>query len=365
MHEENLQKILRQRPDVAATLALELLREVPEKNGLTHNDGSILQDLVQKLINALEEQNQKSSVEISVVTPVFNEQENLPELYRRLTETLSSIGDYEIIFVNDGSRDKSTEIISGIIKTDEHIRLINFSRNFGHQAAITAGIDYSRGRAVVLMDADLQDPPEILSEMISLWRKGNEVVYAVRKKRKEFFLKRASYFAFYRLLQFISNIDIPLDSGDFCLMDEKVVAQLKALPERNRFLRGLRSWVGFKQIALPYERDARHAGETKYTFRKLVRLALDGIVSFSSFPLRLAAYIGFITCSLSVIYLIFAVVMHFVKSLPPGWTSLIAVVLLIGGIQLIILGIIGEYIARIYEESKQRPTYIVRSVIEK
>jgi len=360
MHEENLQRILRQRPDVAATLALELLREAPGKNGLSRSDGATLEDLIQKLIAAIEKDSPKSDVDISVIIPVYNEEENLPELYRRLTDTLAPAGKYEIIFVNDGSSDKSVEIIKGLNESDAHIRLINFSRNFGHQAAITAGIDYSRGRAVILMDADLQDPPEVLTKMISLWKEGNEVVYAVRQNRKEFFLKRTAYFTFYRLLQFIANIDIPLDSGDFCLMDKKVVDQLKALPERNRFLRGLRSWVGFKQTALPYERDARHAGATKYSFRKLVKLALDGIVSFSSFPLRLATFIGFFTCSLSIIYLLVAVVAHFIGNPPQGWTSIVAVVLLIGGIQLIILGIIGEYIARIYEESKQRPTYIVR-----
>lgn len=351
MHEENLQKILEQNPDVATKLAYELLRENQNNNG---------QNLLKRLIAAIENKTQKSEIEISVVVPVFNEQENLPELYRRLTETLSSLGSYEILFINDGSTDKTREIISKFHETESRIRLINFSRNFGHQAAITAGIDHSLGRAVILIDADLQDPPELLSEMIKLWRAGNEVVYAVRQKRKEFFLKRVAYFVFYRILQFISNIDIPLDSGDFCLMDRTVVKQIKNLPERNRFLRGLRCWVGFKQVALPYEREARHAGTTKYTFRKLVRLALDGIVSFSSFPLRLAAYIGFLTFTLSIIYLLFAVIAHFVGNPPPGWTSIIAVVLLIGGIQLTILGIIGEYIARIYEESKQRPTYIVR-----
>jgi dolichol-phosphate mannosyltransferase len=355
MHEENLQKILEQRPDIATKLALELLRETPANNG---------QNLLPQLIAVIGNKTQKPDVEISVVVPVFNEQENLSELYRRLTDTLSSIGSYEILFINDGSTDQTKEIISKFHETDYRVRLINFSRNFGHQAAITAGIDYSLGRAVILIDADLQDPPELLSEMIKLWCDGNEVVYAVRQKRKEFFLKRAAYFLFYRSLQFIANIDIPLDSGDFCLMDRKVVEQIKNLPERNRFLRGLRSWVGFKQTALHYEREARHAGKTKYTFRKLIRLALDGIFSFSSFPLRLAAYLGFLTCSLSVVYLIFAVIAHFVGNPPPGWTSIVAVVLLIGGIQLTILGIIGEYIARIYEESKQRPTYIVRSSLE-
>ncbi len=214
------------------------------------------------------------------------------------------------------------------------------------------------------MDADLQDPPELIPQMLEQWRKGAEVVFAVREKRREHFLKRAAYFTFYRLLQVVSNIDIPLDSGDFCLMDRKVVEHIKALPEKNRFLRGLRSWVGYKQVAMPYEREARYAGEAKYTFRKLVRLALDGILSFSSFPLRLAVYVGLLTCLAGVMYLLYVVSFYFFKGLAPqGWTSLITLVLLIGGMQLLLLGVIGEYIARIYDEAKRRPNYIVREFL--
>lgn len=301
--------------------------------------------------------------EISVVLPVFNEEENLPELYRRLTEVLGE-RNYEILFVNDGSSDRSLDLICEFREINPKIKLINLSRNFGHQAAITAGIDYSLGKAVVLIDADLQDPPEVIDKMIDQWQGGNEVVYAVRQKRKDGIIKRSAYFWFYRLLKLLSNIDIPLDSGDFCLMDRAVVERLKALPERNRFLRGLRSWVGFKQVALPYERHARHAGTPKYTFRKLIRLALDGIVAFSSFPLRVAAYMGFITCLAGICYLIFAVIAHFVNNrVPVGWTSIIALILLIGGSQLLLLGVLGEYVARIYDESKQRPPYIVRSFL--
>ena len=277
--------------DSVALLALELLSVINE------NANSNLLDSLRRLLASSSESNQ---VTLSVVLPVH-------KLYQRLNEVLSAIESYEIIFVNDGSSDRSAEIVIELHAIDPRIKLVNLSRNFGHQAAITAGIDHSNGQAVILMDADLQDPPELIPQMLECWRKGAEVVFAVREKRKEFFLKRAAYFAFYRLLQVISNIDIPLDSGDFCLMDHKVVRHIRALPERNRFLRGLRSWVGYKQIALPYEREARHAGEAKYTFRKLVRLALDGILSFSSFPLRLAAYIGLLTCLAGVIYFAYAI----------------------------------------------------------
>jgi polyisoprenyl-phosphate glycosyltransferase len=362
MLDKNLEKICRQNPVVAKEIALAILHSTLNNNanGDSHKETD---ELIKLISIALKAAPDSSSVDVSIVLPVFDEEENIPEIYRRLTETLSPKFSYEILFVNDGSSDKSSELIQRLNETDSRAKLINLSRNFGHQAAITAGIDYSQGQAVILMDADLQDPPEVLLQMIDTWKQGNDVVFAVRKKRKEFFLKRAAYFSFYRLLKVISNVDIPLDSGDFCLMDRKVVDRIKALPEKNRFLRGLRSWVGFKQVAFPYERDARYAGEVKYTFRKLIKLGLDGIVSFSSFPLRLATYFGFSTCFLSAIYLVFAIIMHFIGNPPPGWTSIIGVVLLIGGIQLIILGIIGEYIARIYEESKQRPVYIVSSVI--
>lgn len=358
MDSDTLKETYTQPPDNAALFALELLKAI---NGSANTNGNLFDELGKLLASS----SRSNEVELSVVLPIYNEEETIPELHRRLNEVLSPLESYEVIFVNDGSADRSVEIISELRAIDPHIKLVNLSRNFGHQAAITAGIDHSGGRAVILMDADLQDPPELIPQLLEQWRTGAEVVFAVRKKRQESFLKRGAYFTFYRLLQLISNIDIPLDSGDFCLMDRKVVNQIKALPEKNRFLRGLRSWIGYKQVALPYERDARYAGEAKYTFRKLVRLALDGIFSFSSFPLRLAIYIGLLTCLAGVMYLVYVVGFYFLRGLAPqGWTSLITLVLLIGGMQLLLLGVIGEYIARIYDEAKRRPNYVVREFLQ-
>jgi polyisoprenyl-phosphate glycosyltransferase len=306
---------------------------------------------------------QETLTDVSVIVPVHNEEENLPELYRRLCAALSTAGSHEILFVDDGSSDGSVGLIRQMRAEDPAVRLLILSRNFGHQAAVTAGIDHCRGRAVVILDADLQDPPELLTEMLARWREGAEVVYGVRLDRKEGLLKRASYYCYYRLLRFASHVEIPLDSGDFCLMDRKVVEHLRRLPERNRFLRGLRSWLGYRQVALPYERQARHAGTPKYTFAKLVKLALDGLVSFSSLPLRAAAYLGLFTCGAGIVYLSYALVHRaMVGTAPQGWTSLVALVLIIGGAQLVVLGVLGEYVARIYDESKQRPAYIVREI---
>ncbi len=354
-----LQKICEQNPETARRLALEVLNTLAGSAASNHLGAS---EAGRALDSIFAPRPERPEPEVSVVLPVYNEAENLPELYRRLARVLDEAS--EVIFVNDGSVDNSAELIRELHRQDPRIKLISFSRNFGHQAAITAGIDHSRGKAVILMDADLQDPPEVLLRMLEQWRAGAEVVYAVRHKRKESIFKRAAYFTFYRLLQLVSNIDIPLDSGDFCLLDRRVVEQLKRLPERNRFLRGLRSWVGFHQVALHYEREARHAGEAKYTFRKLVRLALDGILSFSSFPLRLSTYAGLLTCCAGVLYLAYALVAYFAQGhSPQGWTSLTVLILLIGGVQLVLLGAIGEYIARIYEETKQRPNYIVKELI--
>lgn len=308
-------------------------------------------------------------VDISIVLPAYNEEDNIPLLYSRLVETLSSQEtaglSVEFLFINNASVDSTVELIKGLRANDPRVKLVDFSRNFGHQSAITAGIDLSRGDAVILMDADLQDPPEVLPDLYSAWKKGADVVYAVRQKRKESLLLRACYYLYYRLLRKMANINIPLDSGDFCLMDRKVVIQLKKMPERNRFLRGLRSWVGFTQVSLPYERHARAAGESKYKIRQLLRLGLIGILSFSSFPLRLATVLGFAVCLIGVIFLSLVIANFFIAGHPPqGWTSLTVVVLFLGGVQLLILGTIGEYVALINDEVKQRPNYVIREFLD-
>ena len=290
-----------------------------------------------------------NSIYISVILPVFNEEQVLPELHRRLTAVLRGFSEpYEIIFVNDGSRDKSLEIMKRLHSEDSRVKFIDFSRNFGHQIAITAGMDYASGDAVIIMDADLQDPPEVLPELISKWREGYEVVYAVRKKRKEGLFKRICYSTFYRVLRKLSTIEIPLDSGDFSLMDKKVVEQLRKMLEQNRFVRGIRSWVGFKQIGLEYERGARFAGETKYPFRKLVKLAIDGVFSFSYTPLRIVSRIGFVVVGISFLGAVFTLFQRlFTDTTVPGYTTILISVLFLGGIQLLSIGLVGEYIGRI------------------
>jgi len=303
---------------------------------------------------------------LSVVIPVYNEEKVLPELCRRLYQTMSAIRKpWEVIFVNDGSQDRSSEVLRAIPPGDGQVKIVEFSRNFGHQAAITAGIDCARGDAVVVMDSDLQDPPEILSQMVERWRQGVEVVYAVRKRRQESWFKRACYYLFYRLLRILSTMDIPPDAGDFCLMDRCVADQLRRLSEHGRFVRGLRAWVGFRQEPLEYERSARFAGESKYTGHKLFRLALDGIFSFSYAPLRLATFIGLIVSLAAfveggrIIYL-----KLFVGQFIHGLAALSVFVLFLGGIELLFLGLVGEYVGRVYEEVKGRPTYIVKEVVD-
>jgi dolichol-phosphate mannosyltransferase len=302
--------------------------------------------------------------ELSVVVPLYNEQENLRELHRRLTRSLADLDvDYELILVNDGSRDATGGMLDDLAESDPRITVLHLSRNFGHQPAICAGIDHASGKAVVLMDGDLQDPPEVLGQFLAAWRAGNDVVYAVRTRRKEGLLKRFAYALFYRVLRATSDLDIPLDSGDFCLMDRKVVRALKALPERQRFVRGLRSFVGFRQVGLVYERDARHAGQPKYTFRKLVRLAVDGLVSFSGYPLTIVTYLGVLSLVLALALASWVCFdAWFGHSAPRGWASSIIVSLFMGGVQLVSLGIIAEYLRRIFLEVKGRPTYIVGRV---
>jgi dolichol-phosphate mannosyltransferase len=302
--------------------------------------------------------------ELSVVVPLYNEQENLTELHLRLTRSLAGLDvEYELILVDDGSRDATPEMLDEMAQSDPHVTVLHLSRNFGHQPAICAGLDFARGRGVILMDGDLQDPPEVLGRFVAAWRAGNDVVYAVRTRRKEGIGKRLAYALFYRLLRATSELDIPLDSGDFCLLDGQVVKALKALPERQRFVRGLRSFVGFKQTGLVYERDARHAGQAKYTFKALVRLALDGLVSFSGYPLTLVTYLGVFALVLSLALASWVVVDAWHNhSAPWGWASTIGVILFMGGVQLLSLGIIAEYLRRIFLEVKGRPTYILGRV---
>jgi polyisoprenyl-phosphate glycosyltransferase len=301
---------------------------------------------------------------ISVILPVYNERETLELLAARLVPVLqeSTGGSFEVIFVDDGSRDGSDQIVDTFHGKDPRFKAIHFSRNFGHQAALQAGLDAASGGAVILMDADLQDPPEVLSKFIELWREGYDVVYAVRKKRKEPLLKRTAYALFYRTMKLVAEIDVPLDAGDFCLMDRRVVDVLISLQERNRFLRGLRSWIGFKQIGVEYERDARHAGDPKYTLRKLIALAISGYIGFSAMPLRLAVWLGLVAAGIGFLIAVWAVFTKLAGIYSPtGWTSTIAVILFIGGVQLLMLGVIGEYLSRVYDEVRQRPLYIVRS----
>ncbi len=300
--------------------------------------------------------------ELSVVLPVYNEAENISVLYERLISVLERENfDFELLFVDDGSNDESAQKLNDLEASDERVVVIELARNFGHQVAITAGLDFARGKAVAVMDADLQDPPEVLPEFISKWREGHDVVYAVRVQRKEGWLKRASYKAFYRLLRHVSNIDIPLDAGDFCVMDRRVVDLLKSMPERNRFVRGIRSWVGLKQVGVTFQRQARHAGKSKYTFFGLLLLALDGLISFSYVPLRIITFLGLVVSTLSILLALFYVTIKLRLGLnPPGFATIIVAIFFLAGIQLITLGVIGEYVGRIFEEAKRRPLYVVR-----
>ncbi len=306
-------------------------------------------------------------ITFSIIAPIYNEIGNLADLYSRLKEVLDSTGEsWEFILVDDGSTDGSTDAIRDLAAADPRVRAVIFARNFGHQIAVTAGLDYSRGQAVVIIDADLQDPPEVVLDLIAKWREGYEVVYAVRAEREgETWFKKFTASLFYRIIYRITDVKIPLDTGDFRLMDRKVVDVMNRMRERHRFLRGMSSWVGFKQIGVEYKRSARHAGMTKYPFEKMLKLALNAITGFSYFPLQVATYFGFGSAGIAILAIPVVIILRMTGSgqLTGQATTLIAV-LFLGGVQLISLGILGEYIGRLYDEAKGRPLYIVREAPE-
>lgn len=306
-----------------------------------------------------------SGIRYTVIVPMYNEEAVIDKTYRRIKQVMEMTGDsYELIFVNDGSVDNCAQIIAEYSSWDEQVKLIGLSRNFGHQAAITAGMDYALGDAVIIIDADLQDPPELILQMIEEWHNGYEVVYAKRVKRKgETLFKKWTAALFYRVLASSTDIDIPLDTGDFRLIDRKVCDELKRLPEKNRFVRGLVSWVGFRQKAIEYERDQRLAGESKYPLKRMIKLSLDGITSFSYKPLKLAGYMGALLSASGFFYLMYVLYLAvFTESAVRGWASVIGITLTFNGFVLVMLGILGEYVGRIYDEAKGRPLYVVRDV---
>ena len=303
----------------------------------------------------------------SIIAPIYNEVDNIPLLYQRIRDVMASTGEsWEFVMVDDGSTDGSVDRILALKEEDDRVRPVIFARNFGHQIAVTAGLDYSRGEAVVIIDADLQDPPEVILDLIEEWKEGYEVVYAVRNKREgESWFKLATASAFYRIIQRITDVNIPLDTGDFRLLDRKVVSVLNQMRERHRFLRGMSVWVGFKQTGVEYEREERHAGETKYPLRKMIKFASDAITGFSYFPLQLSMYIGFMAAGLSTLAIPVVIALRLAGSRAFfGQASTLIAVLFLGGVQLISLGILGEYIGRLYDEAKDRPLYIVRDAPE-
>jgi polyisoprenyl-phosphate glycosyltransferase len=307
-----------------------------------------------------------TSKAISVVIPCFNEEGTLRETHRRVGQTLAQASRaYEIVYVDDGSSDGTPELLRAIHAEDPHVRVVYLSRNFGHQFAVTAGLAHARGDAVVIMDADLQDPPEVVLEMVERWRDGYEVVYGVRTDREgETRFKLLTARLFYRLINWLSDTEMPVDAGDFRLLDRRVVDAIVSMPERDRFVRGMVSWVGYRQVGVPYRRAARFAGETKYPVSKMLRFAVDGILSFSIKPLRLSTLLGFASAGLALAAIGYAFVMRvFTQRWVAGWTALIIAILFLGGAQLISLGVVGEYVGRLYGEAKRRPLYLVRETL--
>ncbi|MBW4583443.1 MAG: glycosyltransferase family 2 protein [Tildeniella nuda ZEHNDER 1965/U140] len=302
----------------------------------------------------------------SFIVPVFNEEATLPELYRRLSAVMDCMdGSVEVVLVDDGSHDRSLALMRELHERDHRICYLSFTRNFGHQVAVTAGLNFVRGQAIVVLDADLQDPPELIPDLADKWRQGYDVIYAQRVQRhQEGWFKRLTAYVFYRLLRQLADVDIPTDTGDFCLMDRRVVDTLNAMPERNRYIRGLRSWLGFRQIAIPFERDSRFAGDVKYTFRKSLALAIDGLVSFSRVPLRISTYVGLFAAVIAIVMAILVIYWRFFSPVSPltGYATIAVAIFFLGAVQLFSIGILGEYIGRIYEEVKNRPVYVLGEV---
>ena len=310
--------------------------------------------------------NKKIDNIISVVAPAYNESENIDIFYEKISSVLDSLtSNWEVICVNDGSSDDTFEKLQQLHKKDNRVKIINLSRNFGKEIALTAGLDYASGDAIIPIDIDLQDPPELIADMIKLWKNGNDVVYATRISREgESIAKKATASIFYRVISKISNIAIPKDTGDFRLIDKKVLKELKKLRETHRFMKGLFSWVGYKQVSLPYERKARNAGKTKFNYWKLWNFALEGITSFSIAPLQIATYMGMFVSLFSFLYGAIIIGKTLIFGIDvPGYASMMVVILFLGGVQLVTIGIIGEYIGRIYNEVKQRPLYIISDTL--
>ena len=310
--------------------------------------------------------------QISYIIPILNEQDNIVKTIHRIMTSVPSKYEFEIIFIDDGSTDSTLDILKSQKNRNKCIKCISLSRNFGHQAALTAGLEYAKGQYIAILDGDLQDPPELIPEFIKYLEKGYDLVYGIRTKRKENILKKLSYFSFYRLLRFLSDIQIPLDSGDFCAMNRNFLNSINVLPEKSRFIRGLRAYVGFRQYGYAYERDIRSSGYPKFSFKKLLQLALDGIFNFSGKPLNIATYLG-LTVSLVSILIGILILLQFIYDIKilgyspsdiPGYTSLIVLFLFISGIQLLTIGILGNYISRVFVETKKRPVYFIREIIE-
>lgn len=302
----------------------------------------------------------------SLIIPIYNEEETIPELYRRVSDVMDSLDDsVELILINDGSPDRSLKLMRELQERDARVCYISFARNFGHQAAVTAGLNFARGQVIVVLDADLQDPPELIPKMIESWQAGYHVVYAQRTKRKkESWFKRLTAYVFYRLLRQLADVDIPADTGDFCLMDRQVVDLLNSMPERNRYIRGLRAWIGFRQTAVKFERDPRFAGEVKYTFKKSLALAINSLVSFSKIPLRLSTYLGLFSALIALLMALLVLYWRLQQPDSPvtGLATILIAVFFLGSVQLISVGILGEYIGRIYEEVKGRPAYTIAEI---